>query len=163
MRLIQGGLGQGEAAVADTADSEDWYAKAYAYDERGDGKRAQEAYATTIQKDPHHVGAMLNLGRILHNRGDLDGAKAWYVRALEVEPYAACAWFNLAVALEDEGDEESAMACYLSAIYHNPLLADAHYNVARLYNKAGVSEKASKHLLEYRKHKSSSDDVESEL
>jgi tetratricopeptide (TPR) repeat protein len=137
-------------AKARQPTAENWY-------ERGcdleglDEQAAREAYRRTLELEPDHVQAHLNLGRLLHEHGDPRAAAAHYRLALDAQPDDATAWFNLGVALEDTGDIEAAIAAYVHAVEVEPSLADAHFNASRLYERRGQKAPALKHLRAYGK------------
>src|SRR6266850_1557869 len=98
---------------------------------------AREAYRRALEIDPHHAGAHVNLGRLLHESQDAQAAAHHYRIALEARPDDATAAFNLGVALEDLGQLEEAAQAYLRALASDPSYADAHYNLAGVRERAG--------------------------
>jgi len=128
----------------------DWYALGCDL-EITSPQRARDAYRRTLELDPRHADAMVNLGRLLHEAGELRAAEAHYRLALGARPGDATAAFNLGVVLEDLGRASDAVHAYESAIAANPGAADAHYNLARLYERTGKRTAALRHLKTYRK------------
>jgi tetratricopeptide (TPR) repeat protein len=112
---------------------------------------AKDAYRRALSHDPHHAGAHLNLGRLLHEAGDARGAEVHYRLALGAAEHRALAAFNLGVALEDQGLRDEALLAYARAIQADPALADAHYNASRLLEAIGKRADALRHLAEYRR------------
>jgi tetratricopeptide (TPR) repeat protein len=103
---------------------------------------AREAYRRTLELDPNHVEARVNLGRLLHEIGRLRAAEAHYRLVLRVEPRHATALFNLGVSLEDSDRDDEAIEAYRATIDSDPACADAYFNLARLHEKAGRKKKA---------------------
>src|SRR6202165_5324677 len=88
---------------ANSADEH--YTRAFALEETDpDGARA--AYKACLESDPHHVEAMINLGRLLHIADRLDEAERIYRSASKAEPLLL---FNLAVLLEVLDREPAAI------------------------------------------------------
>jgi tetratricopeptide (TPR) repeat protein len=129
----------------DSAD--ELYTRAFALEETDpDGARA--AYEACLESDPHHVEAMINLGRLLHIAERLDEAEKVYRSAGKPEPLLL---FNLAILLEDLDREPDAIVAYREALALDPQLADAHFNLARLYERARNPKASLRHLLAYRR------------
>ncbi len=111
---------------------------------------ARDAYRRSIELNPSHADAHVNLGRLLHEHGELDAAEAHYRVALTARADDSTAAFNLGVVLEDAGKIDEAIASYESCLRIDARSADAHFNVARLYERSGRTMLALRHLKEYR-------------
>jgi tetratricopeptide (TPR) repeat protein len=133
------------APAGKTAD--DLYAQAFALEET-DPEGARAMYEATLEADPQHVEARINLGRLLHMAGRLAEAERVYRGALKPESLLI---FNLAVVLEDLRREADAIAAYRESLALDPELADAHFNLARLYERAKNPKASLRHLLAYRR------------
>jgi tetratricopeptide (TPR) repeat protein len=118
--------------------------------EEADSAAARAAYGRALELDPRHTGALVNLGRLLHEAGETARAAEHYRRALEARPDHSTAAFNLGVALEDLGRRSEAIEAYCHAIATDPGCADAHYNLSRLYEHLGQGAPALRHLRTYR-------------
>jgi tetratricopeptide (TPR) repeat protein len=129
--------------------AEQWYELACEL-ELTDVDAAADAYRRTIDLDPGHADAHVNLGRLLHEQRAPAAAEKHYRAALEADPEHATAAFNLGVALEDLGRVREAVAAYEQAIEIDPENADAHYNLAGLYEKRGDKAAAVRYLKAYR-------------
>ena len=150
-------LGEALAPIARMAsppeperDAQAWFAWACEI-ELADPAAALSAYEQVLNVEPRHADALLNLGRMHHEKGALGEAHRLYKRALAIRPDDPVAAFNLGVALEDLDDPKQAMRCYRRAIKHDPGCADAHYNLARLYERGGEHTRALRHLGAYRR------------
>jgi tetratricopeptide (TPR) repeat protein len=131
-------------------DAEDWYSLGVDL-EAAAPNHAREAYRRTLELDPLHAAARINLGRLLHESGQLNAAEAHYRLALTHGSTNATALFNLGVSLEDLGRRREAMQAYREAIDAEPKFADAYYNLARLLEQGGDSQAALRYLKTYRK------------
>ncbi len=130
--------------------AEDWFALGFEL-EAADPAEARDAYRRTLELDPHHADAHLNLGRILHELGQVAAAEQHYRKALALRPEDATALFNLGVALEDDGRVAEALAVYQRAVAADPDFADAYFNLAGVYEKLGQKAAALRQLKAYRK------------
>lgn len=130
-------------------DAEGWFERGLDL-EGAAPEEARRAYLRAIELEPGHADALVNLGRLLHERGDVADAAERYRRALAVRPGHATAAYNLGVALEDLGRLDEAIDAYRAALRVDDSLADAHYNLAGLYQKTGDRPAALRHLRTYR-------------
>jgi tetratricopeptide (TPR) repeat protein len=112
---------------------------------------ALDAYQHALAREPHHTGAWVNRGRLLHALGRIDEAERVYRHGLESCGADALLWFNLGVLLEDSGRARAALEAYQSAVGADPSFADGHYNLARLYEQLGKTQHAIRHLGQYRR------------
>jgi tetratricopeptide (TPR) repeat protein len=119
--------------------------------EDGAPGEARKAYARALQLDPHHGGAHLNLGRLLHEAGELREAEIHYRAAFEDRDRRALAAYDLGVVLEDQGLLDDALLAYARAVQADPELADAHHNLSRLLERLGRTADALRHLSTYRR------------
>jgi len=124
---------------------EDWYQWGCELEESS-RDQAREAYRRALELEASHAGALVNLGRLLHQLGGSESAEAHYRRALEARPDDDIAAFNLGVALEDQSRHEQAAKAYELALASNPDNADAHFNVAKVYERLGDKALAVRHL-----------------
>lgn len=113
--------------------------------------RAVEAYERTLELEPEHPDALLNLGRLLHEGGDLSGAESRYRAAAAVDPESPGPLYNLGVVLEDLGEADHAIEAYGKALEIDDSLASAHFNVSRLLHTQGRRVDALRHLTEYKR------------
>jgi len=112
---------------------------------------ARAAYHHALDIEPGHIGARINLGRLLYLDRNLVGAEAHFRSAAQHEPGCALAWYNLGVVLDDRAELEEARGCYERAIAEDPELADAHYNLSLLYERIGRRPDALRHLAAYKR------------
>ena len=114
-------------------------------------EQAKEAYARSLERDPGHAEAHLNLGRLLHEEGHVREAEAHYREAAVADPASAPAFFNLGVALEDRRIRTGAVEAYEAALRLDPELAEAHFNLSRLLEHDGREAEAIRHMADYRR------------
>lgn len=136
--------------------ADEWFDRALEL-ETVDLKAAQAAYERAVELEPDFVSAWINLGRLLHQRHDEKKAEIVYRRAVQECGADAILMFNLGVLLEDLGKTDDAIDAYQSAITEDPTLADGHFNLARLYEAQGKEQHAIRHLGQYRRLMSSSE------
>lgn len=129
-------------------EAEEWYQ--YGLDlESFDVTGATRAYREALDRDPSHVGAQVNYGRLIQPEAPEEAIRH-YRAALDADPGHATAAFNLGTALEAVGDVQEAIAAYRLALSGNPGLAEAHFNISRLYQQTGHKLAALVHLKRYR-------------
>lgn len=138
-----------EARDQEGTTAEQWYELACEL-ELSSIEQAKDAYERTLQLDPNHADAHVNLGRLLHEEGATAAAEQHYRAATEAAPEHDTAAFNLGVALEDLGRTDDAIQAYAAAIELDPDNADAHYNLAGIYERRGDKQAALRHLKMYR-------------
>jgi len=140
------------AAVPLAADepvtAERWFDLGMALED-SEPHRAYKAYLHALERDPEHVEAHINIGRLCSAAGELSRAAAYLRQAIRLAPAHPVAHFNLAVTLHDLGDHTSALAEYRAALEHDANFADAHYNLAALLEETGDHVGAARHLALY--------------
>ena len=119
--------------------------------EGADPEGACDAYQRVLEADATHLGASINLGRLLHERGELREAETVYRAALATSGADPTLLFNLAVLLEDLRRPDDAMKSYRAALKADAEMADAYFNLARLCEAQGLRQEAVRHLSAYRK------------
>lgn len=129
--------------------AEDWYQLGCDL-EASVPDQARDAYRRSLELDPSHIDARLNLGRLLHEAGQLVAAEAHYRAAIEARPDDATAWFNLGVALEDQERGKEAIDAYRLSIELDPDGVDAYYNLGHLYERSGRQALAIRYLSRYK-------------
>jgi len=111
---------------------------------------ARDAYDKTLELDPEHSGAHVNLGRLDQDDGQYQRALDHYTAALDADPEHAIAQFNIASVMEHLERHDEAITAYLAAIGLDGSLAEAHYRVAVLYENQGLELEALRYLKQYR-------------
>ncbi|MGA7951455.1 MAG: tetratricopeptide repeat protein [Thiobacillaceae bacterium] len=144
LRVIE----RGEPAAE--ANAEHWFSQGWALEEV-DAQAAQDAYERALAADPAHLGAAINLGRMLHETGRLAEAEQVYRSGLTACGSDTLLHYNLGVLLEDRDGLAEAASEYEAALRDDPDMADGHYNLARVYEALGKPRQAIRHLARYRK------------
>jgi tetratricopeptide (TPR) repeat protein len=139
---------RGDAGAA--ASAQDWFERGCDL-ERGNAQAAREAYERALQADAGHVGAHLNLGRLVHEAGRLAEAERVYRRAILACGGDPLLYYNLGVLLEDMGRKSAAMDAYERALHEDSRFADCHYNLALLCKSLGRPKQALRHMAQYRR------------
>ncbi len=134
-----------EAARLKRLDAEKHFLKALAAED-GDVTAARAGYIAALKTHRGHLGARINLGRLLHLNGELQEAEKIYRQAQHA---SALLSFNLARLLEDLDREEEAVQAYRHALALDPTLHDAHFNLSRLHKRAARPREAHRHALAY--------------
>jgi DNA-binding transcriptional MerR regulator len=144
------GAGRAVESPLDSVDPHEWFERGLSAEDL-DVDEALAAYERCRALDAKHLGARINLGRLLHEAGRLDEAQRVYSEAVrECEPDPTL-FFNLGVLLEDASRNEEAIEAYQQALAEDPDFSDAHYNLARLYETLGKPQHAIRHLGIYRR------------
>lgn len=137
-------------AAAASEDAHEWFARGYAL-EGEDLAAARDAYARALAIDPAHVGANINLGRLLHEAGQLQDAERAYRRAISAGASDPTLCYNLGVLLTDLDRKREALAAYEEALRLDPRMADCHYNMALLCEALKKHKEAIRHMAQYRR------------
>jgi tetratricopeptide (TPR) repeat protein len=132
------------------ASAEGWFERGCDLEHRNP-EAARDAYERALQADAAHLGAHLNLGRLLHEAGRLAEAERVYRRAIAACGNDPLLLYNLGVLLEDMGRKSAAVDAYERALRRDPRLADCHYNLALLCKALGRPRQALRHMAQYRR------------
>jgi DNA-binding transcriptional MerR regulator len=115
----------------------------------GDDDLALTHYATALEREPEHPGALLNLGNIHYRREAFEEALSLYRAAAAAAPEFPEAHYNLGNVLDDLGQADAAIRCYEHALSLDPGFKAAHFNLALAWEKAGVRSAARRHWQSY--------------
>jgi tetratricopeptide (TPR) repeat protein len=136
--------------MGSTATSADYFARGVALEEDPRTQvEAIEAYARSLEVDPNHAAAHINLGTLFYNRQDYAKAEEHYRKAIEVDSRYALAYFDLGNVLDETGHLQDAIQAYKQALLLAPTYADAHYNLALAFEKLKQPRKALAHWRAY--------------
>jgi tetratricopeptide (TPR) repeat protein len=104
-----------EAAQSLIAAASAW--RAGVLSERGGRtKMAEEVFLKSIQLDPRHESAHIDLGNIYNTQGRYDEAKEMYARAIHITPFNPNGYNGLATVLVMEGDIQKGIEIYQEAL-----------------------------------------------
>ncbi len=110
---------------------------------------AINAYRKTLELEPRHAAAHINLGTLFYNRQDYVAAESHYRQAIAADPRYALAYFDLGNVLDETGRLDEAVSAYQSALTLSPTYADAHYNLALAFEKLKQPRAALRHWRAY--------------
>jgi tetratricopeptide (TPR) repeat protein len=137
-----------EAARLKRLDAEKHFLKALSAED-DDVTAARAGYIAALKTYRGHLGARINLGRLLHLNGELEEAERIYRQAQHA---SALLSFNLARLLEDLNRDEEAVQAYRHALALDPTLHDAHFNLSQLHERADRPRESHRHALAYLRH-----------
>lgn len=98
---------------------------------------AENGYRAVLGRDPDHVGALAELGRLAFQRGRADVAVALLGRAVDLAPAEPDFRNNLAIAQSQVGQVGAAQANNLLNLVYNPALAMALINLGNVMRDRG--------------------------
>jgi len=106
---------------------------------------ARDAYFAVLEIEPHHFGALNNLGNLLARGGHAAAALATYREALRWHADKPAAHVNLGVALVDANDLTSARAEFEAALELDEACAEAHQGLNAIFARLGDDTSAGRH------------------
>jgi tetratricopeptide (TPR) repeat protein len=134
----------------DNWTAEEWYELGCDCDEDPDDfSRATLAYEHALELDPHHVGALVNLGNVYYRLEQIDDARRLYERALAIDPQNPNVHYNLGNVYDDLEEFRTAIRFFQAALRLNPANADAHFNMGLVHDRLGDVDKVRQHMLSY--------------
>jgi tetratricopeptide (TPR) repeat protein len=134
----------------DNLTAEDWYEVGCDSDDDPSGfSRARFAYDRALELDPHHVGALVNLGNIYYRLGQVPDARRLYERALALDPQNPNVHYNLGNVYDDLEEFRTAIRFFEAALRLRPANADAHFNLGLVHDRMGSVNKVRKHMMAY--------------
>ena len=122
--------------------AQQWYDLGNAWLDKGDWKKAGEAYSRALALNPSFAGASFNLARALVEAGDYDGALKILAVLAKRDPGNVRIIAARAYALYKKGDAAKALAAYREALKLDPYAPDAVYNAALLELASGDAASA---------------------
>ncbi len=114
---------------------------------RGEWRKAIQAYQKVIEMDPAFVEAYNNLGILYQEMGDLDGALKSYQKAIEINPIYEKGLNNIGILLALRGENDRAMEMFLKVLAINPNHIESHIHLGTLYKKNGQLDKGVEFYL----------------
>jgi tetratricopeptide (TPR) repeat protein len=110
--------------------------------QKGDFKKAEEAFVQAVTLHPHDARALTALGQVQEQLGKLPASIATFRKVIELDPRSADAHENLGIALGDRSDLAAALRESSVAIRLAPGSASAHFLRGRLLGDLGKHEEA---------------------
>ncbi len=144
--LALGALLSSCASAGPSPAAQEWYDLGNAWLDKGDWKRAGQAYSRALALEPSFAGASFNLARALAEAGDYDGSLSALGALAKRDPGNVRIIAARAYALYKKGDFVAALAAYREALALDPFAPDAVYNAALLELAAGDAAGAASDL-----------------
>jgi glutathione synthase/RimK-type ligase-like ATP-grasp enzyme len=132
-------------ALRITDDPDPGFTRALDFEARGQMTAAHRAYVAVLEREPRHLGALTNLGSILHAAGVRDVARAFYTKAVVEHPRDAVARINLGNALVEDGELDAARFHYEAALELVPDHPNGHFALYVLCRELRDAEAAQRH------------------
>lgn len=126
-----------------------WFLLGVAAEERGEWKRAIQAYERSLQRSGPAAETYFNLANVHYAQQQCGEAVQRYLEAVKLDNEFVEAWNNLGNALADLGQCKEATQAYEAALSIEPRYADAHCNLAEVLLQLGRPGDARKHWLAY--------------
>jgi tetratricopeptide (TPR) repeat protein len=112
----------------------------------GEFAEAGNYFQRTIELEPDHVEALINLGAVFGRTRNVDMAVKTLRRAVELSPDSIPARVNLAAALSASGEFAATVPHYEAILSAEPNNASAHSQLARSLVEVGRIESAAEHF-----------------
>jgi tetratricopeptide (TPR) repeat protein len=116
----------------------------------GDIEGAREAYHKALTMKPHHLGALLGLGRVFESQGQLDRASKLYLEATQNHPNDASAFNDLGWCYARMRHYDAAVAALSRAVELKPDRELYRNNIAAVLVKLNRTDEAMAHLADAR-------------
>jgi tetratricopeptide (TPR) repeat protein len=110
--------------------------------QRGDFKKAEEAFEQAVALHPQDPRALTALGQVQDQLGELPESVETFHKVIELDPRSAEAHENLGIALGDQNNLAEALKESSIATQLVPRSASAHFLRGRLLNDLGKHEEA---------------------
>ena len=112
---------------------------------QGDLEGARSAYDDTLEIDPEHAQAHVNLIAIHGRMGNYEQAEIHYQQSLALNPSISEAHYNIGVTRHVAEDFAGADEAYRKALEINPQDADAHSNLGTTLEQLGSADDSLRH------------------
>ena len=132
------GTGQQEVDQSPSPELE----RGIALAQKGDFKRAEEAFEKAETLHPHDARALTALGQVQEQLGKLPESVETFRKVIELDPLSATAHENLGIALGDETDLGAALKESSIATQLAPKSASAHFLRGRLLSDLGKHQES---------------------
>ena len=110
--------------------------------QKGDFKKAEEAFEQAVALHPRDARSLTALGQVQEQLGKLPESIETFRKVIEFDPSSADAHENLGIALGDQSDFAAALKESSFAIRLAPSSASAHFLRGRLLGDLGKHEEA---------------------
>jgi len=121
-----------------------WYIDlANLYAKQGNVAGQLEAYNRILEKQPNHIGALVNRALIMKNSGELEQAVSDVSRAFNIKPNNAWVATTAGWIFETAGDNDNAIKAYRACIKADPAYMYPYSRLAFLYHAYKKNTKAA--------------------
>jgi tetratricopeptide (TPR) repeat protein len=117
-----------------------------AYLRKGTLAKAEELFLKSIEIDPKHTEALLQLGEICRKRQDLDGAIAYLERAKDASPGFADVRYRLGEAYLGRDEADRAIAEFEGALRINANFVEARIAASFALRRLGREDEALRQI-----------------
>lgn len=132
-------------SVREGMGPEDWFELGLEL-EAVTASQGRDAYRRCLELDPEHLGARINLGKLLMEDGLVDSAAAQFRVAHVLHPHEPIGAYNYGVALEAMDRLREAKALMEEAIARDAGFEDAYLALARIQEAIGDTQGAVRTL-----------------
>lgn len=141
-----------QIAVKLEPDAADFHASlGDVYDATGELAKAESAYARAVKLDPSTAAYFLKYGRNQVKLQKSEQASALFKQALKLDPRDAAAHFELGKLAAARNDDATAVTHFEQAVAADPSMKQGWYQLALSYRRAGLQDKSTAALEQYRK------------
>jgi tetratricopeptide (TPR) repeat protein len=117
----------------------------------GDLAGAASSLRQALTLEPSYLAARVALADALMQTGQLESARAEYLALISDHPELAIAHYGQGRVAAMLGDSAGALERYRTSVELVPQFGAAHYALALAYRDAGLADRATTHLEQYRR------------
>jgi Flp pilus assembly protein TadD len=136
------------AAGITPTKASDYVAMGENFEQNGDSEGARRMFHKALEKEPHHLGALVGLGRHFDRQGQLDRASEHYLEATKYHPKEAVAFNDLGLCCARQRRYDDAVQALNRAIALEPDSALYRDNVAMVLVAQGRISEALAHMTD---------------
>lgn len=126
-------LQQADLAIKyDMYNAQAYFLKGFNFLELGDTLKAISSFQTTVEQDPEHFEAYMQLGLLNSIKKD-SLAIDYFENALEVKPHDKEAMYGIAMFQQENEMYNEALKTYHEILKHHPNFREAHYNLGYVH------------------------------
>ena len=114
-----------------------WYRLGFAHHSLGEFSAAVICYRKTLELEPQHFFARLQLGKVLLLQGDYAGARDQLIEATRIQPGYSAAWRYLSEAQLSSGERQAALKSAREAVSQDSSDPRNHHQLGMVLEKAG--------------------------
>ena len=110
--------------------------------EAGDLEQMETLLEAILEREPDHLGALIERGNIAFENGDYDDAVAYYEDALEHDAGCVEAIYNLANIYYRQKKNAVAIRYFLQCIELDPDFPESYYNLGIVYYSLNILDRS---------------------